>query len=83
MGEIIMIIELTKDLPIDKKHKCFKGKRFTVYAKRGRRDAVYYFKDENDTECGAFPHEFEIIEGHPSDIPNRDDTSDLKVPVIV
>ncbi len=62
-------IRLTTSLPIPDAHKCFKGTDFTVYAKKGRRQALYYFKDHQGTECGAFRREFDIIEGDERLIP--------------
>ena len=72
-----MKIKLTVDLPINEKHKCFTGSEFEVYARKGRRDALYYFKDHNGIECAAYTHEFEVLEGHPSELPNREDKSNF------
>ncbi len=66
-------IRLKQDLPIDKKHKCVKGAEFTVHKTKGRRftDTLFYFKDHNDVECGAYGYELEIIEGEKLDVPNE------------
>lgn len=70
-------IRLNVDLPINAKHKCVRDAEFKVYAKKGRRDALYYFKDELGNECAAYHHECQIIEGDESLLPNRNDKSEL------
>ena len=56
-----MKIELTEDLPIDKKHGCVKGRQFEVTGARPGRKRLYYFYGDTGERCGAFSRECKVV----------------------
>ena len=62
-----MKIELTQDLPIERKHGCLKGKTYEVTkikkTKRSKYDLFYFNSDETGDLCAAYRHEMSIIAG--------------------